>query len=405
MRVSSETEPSGSSAPASAGVLFGLLRSGRASTRTDLRALTGLSRTAVTVRVQALLGAGVLLSGGDRASTGGRPAGSLVLNAGAGVVLAAAIGRSRSQVGVFDLVGTELVSDSVEHAAGSPPGDVMPDVVRRLRAMLRAIDPEPWAIGISLPGAVDPVRGCSLDSPVLPGWDGVPLSDWLDGLAEVPLVIANDAHVLAQSEMLAGALRPTDALVLKASTGISVGIVADGHVLHGSRGGAGDLGHVKHEAAVGMPCRCGSTGCLEAIAGGWAVVERLRAEGLEVGHVRELAAAALRGDPRARAAARESGRVVGEVLAGVITVLDPGTVVVGGDLAPAFDQYVAGLREGVYGRTSAFAARDLMFHPATFGERAGLVGCAAVALDHVLSPGHIDLRLSSGRQSRETIDA
>ena len=383
--------PSG--APASAGTLFDLLRTGRASTRTALRELTGLSRTAVTARVQALSDLGLLLAGEELASTGGRPPGSLVLNAEAGVILAAAIGRSRSQVGVYDLVGRELSADSVDHAVGSAPDVVMPDVVRRLGVMLEGVEQRPWAVGVSLPGAVDPVRGCSLDSPVLPSWDGIPLADWLDELGDVPLLLANDAHVLAQSELLAGGLRPRDAVVLKASTGISIGIVADGRVVHGSRGGAGDLGHVKHEAATGLPCRCGSTGCLEAVAGGWAVVERLTAEGLALTHVRELVAEAIHGDARARAAVREAGRATGEVLAGIVTTLDPGTVVVGGDLAPAFDLYVAGLREGVYARSSAFAARDLRFEPATFGAYSGLVGCAALALDHVLSPASIDARL------------
>ena len=383
----------GGGATASAGTLFDLVRSGSATTRTELRILTGLSRTAVTMRVQALSDAGLLLAGAEQASTGGRPAASLVLNAEAGVVLAVAIGRSRSQVGVYDLVGTELTADSVDHAVGSAPDDVMPDVVARLERMLEPMGSPPWAIGVSLPGAVDAERGCSLDSPVLPGWDGVPLRDWFDGLAEVPLLIGSDSHVLARSELLAGAAQPRDALVLKASTGISAGIIADGRVVTGSRGGAGDLGHVKHEAATGLPCRCGSSGCLEAIAGGWAVVDRLAEQGLELHHVRELVASALHGESRARSAVREAGRTAGEVLAGVVTVLDPGTVVVGGDMVPAFDLYVAGLREGVYARASAFSARDLQFLPATFGAYSGLVGCAALALDHILSPAQIDRRL------------
>src|SRR6476659_3577990 len=92
-------------APATAGELLALVRSGRASTRSDLRRLTGLSRTAVVSRVSALTSAGLVLLGEELASTGGRPPGALVFNKDAGVVAAVAIGRSRSQLAVLDLDG------------------------------------------------------------------------------------------------------------------------------------------------------------------------------------------------------------------------------------------------------------------------------------------------------------
>ena len=92
-------------APATAGELLELVRTGQADTRSGLRVLTGLSRTAVVARVQALAAAGLLLAGEELASTGGRPPGGLLFNKDAGVVLAVALGRSRSQLGVFDLDG------------------------------------------------------------------------------------------------------------------------------------------------------------------------------------------------------------------------------------------------------------------------------------------------------------
>ncbi len=117
----------------SAGELLALVRSGRAHTRTDLRRLTGMSRTAVLSRVAALTEAGLLVAGAELSSTGGRPPGSLVFNAEAGVVLAAAIGRSRSQVAVFDLTGRELASSSLDHEIGAGPDQVMPEVSRPAR--------------------------------------------------------------------------------------------------------------------------------------------------------------------------------------------------------------------------------------------------------------------------------
>ena len=380
-------------APATAGELLELVRTGRASTRSDLRRLTGLSRTAVVSRVATLTSAGLLLVGEELASTGGRPPGTLVFNKDAGVVVAAAVGRSRSQLGLFDLEGTELASDSGDHAVGVGPDQLMPQVAARLAALLDGVEPPVAGIGLSLPGTVDPVRGLSIDSPVMGGWDGVELAPYLAEVVDAPLFVANDADVLARSELLgrSGAFR--DVLVVKASTGLGLGIVADGRVLSGHVGAAGEIGHTRVDAAEGLPCRCGATGCLETVAGGWALVGRLAESGHEVGHVRDLVALAQRGDPVARGLLRDSGRQLGELLAVAVNLLNPQAVVIGGDMAAAFDSYASGVRESVYARAAALATRDLQILPAAHGDRAGLVGCAALALDHVLAPAAVDARL------------
>src|SRR6478672_10492786 len=317
-----------SAAPATAGQLLELVRTGRASTRSDLRRLTGLSRTAVVSRVSTLTSAGLVLLGEELASTGGRPPGALVFNKDAGVVTAVAIGRSRSQLGVFDLEGTELAADSDDHRVGVGPDELMPRVAERLAGLLGNVEAPVAGFGLSLPGTVDALRGLSIDSPVMAGWNGVELAPYLSGLADAPLFVGNDCDVLARSELLGrpGALR--DALVVKASTGLGLGIVAEGRVLSGHRGAAGEIGHTWIEAADGLPCRCGRTGCLEAVAGGWALVGRLADR--RVGHVRDLVALALRGDAEARGLLRESGRRLGELLAVAINLLNPATVVVGG---------------------------------------------------------------------------
>lgn len=389
---------------ATAGDLLALLRSGRASTRADLRAVTGLSRTAVVARISALADSGLLRVGAELASTGGRPAGSLVFNTDAGTVLAAAIGRSRSQVAVFDLGGTELASSAVDHEVGAGPEDVMPGVADQLAQLLTPDLPPVLGIGCSLPGVVDWERGVSVDTPVMAGWDGVPLAPYLSRVADAPLFLANDADTLARSEFLGHAREIKDLLVLKASTGLGLGVLADGRIVSGARGGAGDLGHTKVSEAAGRPCRCGDVGCLETIASGWALVARLQEEGRDVGHVRDLVAHALAGDAEAKQLLRESGRQVGELLAVAINLLNPQAVVLGGDMAAAYDVYAAGVRESVYARSSALATRELQFLPSTYGDRAGLVGCAALALDAVLSPAAIDARLALARALPPRVD-
>ena len=383
---------------ATAGDLLQLVRRGQAGSRSDLSRLTGLSRTAVVARLSALEDAGLVLAGDELASTGGRPAGGLVFNADAGVVLAAAIGRSRSQLAIVDLRGRQLSASAVEHAVGAAPDVVMPAVAQHLIDLIAAL-PQPRPVlgtGISLPGTVDPVRGVSIDSPAMAGWDGVDLHAYLADVGPGATYVGNDADVLARSERLGHAATHRDLIVVKASTGLGLGILAEGRVVSGHLGAAGEIGHTKVDAAAGRPCRCGDVGCLETIAGGWALVAQLREAGHPVEHVRDLAALAAGGDAEAKHHLRESGRRLGEVLAVAINLLNPQAVVIGGDMAAAFDVYTAGVRESVYARASALATRDLRFLPSTFGDRAGLVGAATMALDQVLSPAAVDARLLEG---------
>ncbi|WP_299052312.1 ROK family protein [uncultured Nocardioides sp.] len=388
----------------SAGELLRLVRAGRASTRSDLRRLTGMSRTAVVTRVDTLLRAGLLLPGREEASTGGRPPGSLVFNRTAGVVLAAAVGRSRTQLAVLDLTGAELACDEADHEAGAGPATVMPDVVERLRGLLAAVPGEApvLGVGLSLPGSIDPALGISVDSPVVSGWDGVELAPYLEQVTRAPLWVGNDADVLALSELLGHARTYDDLLVVKASTGLGLGIVVGGEVVRGALGGAGEIGHTPAVTApdggadAGLPCRCGRTGCLETVAAGWALVAERAARGRPVEHVRELVRLAQVGEAEARGLLRESGRRLGETLALAITLLNPSAVVVGGDMAGAYDTYLAGLRESVYARSTALATRDLVFLPSTYGDRAGVVGCGAMALEGALAPEAVDAWLTTG---------
>ena len=384
--------PSGHGLP-SAGDLLELIRTGRATTRGDLQRLTGLSRTAVAARVAALADAGLVIHGDESASTGGRPPGTLLFNADAGVVLAVAIGRSRSQLAVFDLEGRELAGDTRDHEVGVGAPTLMPQMIDRLRSMLDGLPRVPvLGVGVSLPGVVDPVRLVSVDSPVMGGWDGVELEPFFREITDAPIYLANDADVLAQAELFGGTPF-RDLLVVKASTGLGLGVVSDGRVLTGHLGAAGEIGHTRTEAND-LLCRCGNTGCLEAIAAGWALVTSFNDSGREAGHVRDLVAFALAGDAVARKLLRESGRRLGEVLAVAINLLNPEAVVIGGDMGQAFEVYAAGVRESVYARSTALATRDLQFLPSAQGDSAGLVGCAALAIDHVLAPTAVEARLA-----------
>lgn len=383
-------------APASAGDVFALIRDGLATTRREIGRRTGLSRTAVTSRVSALVAHRFVVEATEGLSTGGRPPARLALNTAGGVVLAAAIGRSRTQLAVCDLAGDVLAGRDVDQEVGLGPDELMPRVLGDLEQLLAEADRptgDVLGVGLSIPGTVDREAGCSLDSPVMPGWDGVVLAPYLAARIPAPVLVDNDANVMALSERRGHLERFADVVMVKASTGLGAGVVCAGALQRGALGAAGEIGHTKVPDAAEAACRCGDRGCVEAVAGGWALVQRLRQHGREVGHVRDLVALALDGDGEARRLLRESGRRLGEVLAGAVNLLNPAALVVGGDMARAYDMLAAGLRESVYGNATALSTRQLQILPATHGDRAGVVGCAALVLEHVLSARAVDRAL------------
>ena len=380
----------------SAGDIFALIRERRDITRTEIGQLTGLSRTAVSARVAALAARGLVVEREQAPSTGGRPAAFLSFNADAGIVLSAAIGRSRTRLAVCNLAGEILAATDIDQEPGLGPDDLMPDVVKRLDALLDDSgrrDDRIYGVGLSLPGTVDQRHGGSLNSPIMSGWDGVPLPPYFAELTNAPVILDNDTNVIALAERRGDRQAFDDLLVIKASTGLGAGIIAGGVLQRGAVQAAGEFGHNKTPAAEGVPCRCGDTGCLEAIAGGWALVRALKEDGRSVGHLRDVVELANSGDAEARRMIRDSGRHVGEVLAAAVNLLNPAVLVVAGDMAGAYDIFVAGLRETLYGNATALATRVLQVVPSTYGDRSGVIGSATMVLDHVLSPSAIDAQL------------
>jgi predicted NBD/HSP70 family sugar kinase len=379
--------------PPTAGEVFALIRDGVATSRGDIQRITGLSRTAVTARVSTLAARGLVIERDEGPSSGGRPPTLLRFNAEAGVVLAAAIGRSRTRLAVCNLAGDIHALTDIDQEVGVGPDDLMPDLVKRLEVLLDESGhtrKDVYGVGLCLPGTVDQQLGCSLDSPIMSGWDGVPLNPYFRVLTSTPMIVDNDANVIALAERRGERATFDDLLLIKISTGLGAGIISGGALQRGAVGAAGEFGHNKIPAAAGMPCRCGDTGCLEAIASGWALVRALQQQGRAVGHVRDVVELANRGDPEARRLIRESGRHVGEVVAAAVNLLNPAVLVVGGDISRAYDILVAGLRETLYGSATALSTRALQVVPSTYGDRSGVLGCATMVLNTILSAAAID---------------
>lgn len=158
----------------------------------------------------------------------------------------------------------------------------------------------------------------------------------------------------------------------------------------GAQGAAGDLGHVRVARADDVTCRCGNQGCLEAIAAGPALARALREAGVAAESGEDVVDLVRSGDTTAARVVRQAGRDIGEVVAMLVNVMNPSAVVIGGAMSEAGESLIAGIREVVYNRSLPLATEHLTITTSRAGGRAGVIGAAALAIGHVLSPASID---------------
>lgn len=380
----------------SPGHLLRLVRSGGARSRSDLVALTGVSRSTVSLRVEQLLRAELLAEHGTGGSTGGRPARLLTFNSGCGVVLAVDLGVTRAVLAMTDLSGRLLAEHRCPLRIADGPADVLRQVDGLCRDLLTGAGLAPEdvrAIGIGLPGPVEFSRGRPVHPPVMPGWHDhdVPAAF---AHYSCPVLVDNDVNVMAAGELDAAPEAGRDFLVVKVGSGIGCGIVLGGQVYRGSAGSAGDIGHIHVPDPRRVLCGCGNENCLEALAGGAALARDAQAAGLPVERPGDLVDLALRADPQALRLVRDAGRHIGEVLAGLVNFFNPSRVIVTGGVARAGNPLVAGIREAVYRRSLPLAARSLEIRISELSDLAGCTGAARMAIEAHLADEHVDQLLA-----------
>ncbi len=307
----------------------------------------------------------------------------------------------RSAIGI-DIGGTKVAGLRVaedgtvldRRERPTPADDVAATVetVSELAGVLVAAGGE--AIGVGAAGMVDFAAGVLRYAPNL-AWREVSLRDMLSERTGLPCVVDNDANVAAWGEYRFGAARGyRHVLAVTVGTGIGGGIVADGELLRGAHGFAAEIGHIIVEPD-GPPCGCGNRGCWEQVASGQALDRLARAEVERdpAGRIAALAAgaeasgrhvseAARQGDPAAIGIFAAVGRRLGQGIAGLVNVLDPEVVVVGGGVAEEGAILLEPAREAFLDSVEAPEHRpEVPIVAAALGNDAGAIGAAALGLD------------------------
>lgn len=290
------------------------------------------------------------------------------------MVLAADLETRHARAAVLDLTGTVLAEHTGPLLIEDGPEAVLDRLGRWFARLLTEAGTGPERVcgaGLSVPGPVDWETGRVVQPPIMPGWDRYPVAERLrQALDEhaggssgspltaerLPVLVDNDANLMAYAEQRSGYPDCSAFLLVKVSTGIGAGVVVDGGMYRGIDGGAGDIGHIRlHD-------------CQDAL--------RL---------------------------AREAGRRVGEVVVTVVTLLNPGVLMIAGELAGT--PFLTGVRELLYQRAMPRTTAHLQVVTSRLGERAGLTGAGAMVVERLYAPDQADARLaaldSGGRRADE----
>lgn len=340
-------------------LMLRLLWSKRETSRADLARLTGMSRSTVSAIVSDILDTGIVKETRAGSSNGGRRPMMLEFDDDARVVLGLEIGASHIDGVVTNLRGQIIARGERTLPTRERPTETLDAVASMGRDLLGTRLPALLGTGIAMPTPIDPTSGRPLRT-VLPAWEQTDVAAEIQQRLSCPVRIDNDANLGALAEQWWGpGQNGGDLVFVKVATGIGAGLIIGGKIVSGAHGVAGELGHLSIDPN-GPPCMCGLNGCLNVVIGTKALTARAEARRPhfpdsilpELGiDLPTLIRASTANDPLALEILRFAGERLGQGLANLLNVLDPATIVVGGEITRAGPKLMEPVRETIVRRT------------------------------------------------------
>jgi len=367
--------------------------------RVELARRMGLTRAAVSAIINDLLDVGLV-----RESEGTYPSGRkpivLEINPMLGHVVGVDMGASHVMLILADFSGRQIHEMEAPLDINEGPVVCLDKVARlvdRLLAEAHMTIKDISAFGVGVPGPIVAKEGMVSGPPIMPGWDRYPIRDHLQELWGKPVSLNNDAELGAVGEWAYGAGRGERYLCyIKVGTGIGAGLLLDGQIYRGATGCAGEIGHITIDEN-GPICTCGNRGCLEAIAGGNAIIRKVK-ESVRLGQrtiladlvhqdklgVGDVMNAARHGDHLAQRITAEAGMHLGTAIANVINLFNPSMVIVGGSVGQIGDLLLEPVRLTVQRRSLSVASKNVRITAALLGPHSCAIGAVVQALSIVL---------------------
>ena len=364
-----------------------LIASGAATSRSELSRALGIAPSTVSLRVVELQELGLIVEQGVGLSSGGRKPRILSLRSGKDFTMVADLGGQHARIGRVDLAGVLHETATVPVRIADGPEATLAIVCAAFREMIAnapdAATSRLRGIGIALPGPTsDEFGGVELPSR-MPGWQGFRVRDLLEQeFPDMPIVVDNDANVMALGEHYAQLTAAQHSITVKAGTAIGSGIIVRGSIHRGATGAAGDVTHTRISAAASEPCSCGNIGCLETVASGAGIVRQLRERGVDVSTTADVLELTRDAHPLATTLVRTAGTYLGEVLSSVVNFFNPDALFLTGGMSSS-EPFIAAVRSRVYEGCHPLVTRNLRIEAASTGRDAGLYGAAHLVREKV----------------------
>jgi predicted NBD/HSP70 family sugar kinase len=369
----------------------------REISRAEIARRAHLSRSTVSEVVHTLLPTGLVAEAGRGASLGGRRPIMLRFQDDACCILGAEMGASHVAVAITNLRGQVLDWEHHDHPVRTDPEGTRRLLTEMCAAALTVRHGRPKrlvGIGVAVPSPVDPLNPFALSRVVLPDWGGQSGLEALGRHFRVPVMVGNDANLGALAEHLWGAGRGiADFAYVKVGTGVGSGHMMNGEMYCGASGFAGEIGHLSMDPQ-GELCPCGLRGCLALFAGAPALTRRAR-QLLDVmpGSMLEdrditmaaLEAAALADDPLALRVVCEAAEYLGIAVSGMINLINPAVVILGGGITTLGDRFLGPLRATVKQRTRVSGGTGPTIVMSELGPQTVALGAAGLVLKAALA--------------------
>ncbi|MDD5668613.1 MAG: ROK family protein [Candidatus Omnitrophica bacterium] len=229
-------------------------------------------------------------------------------------------------------------------------------------------------LGIGVPGPVNSDEGIVYFFPNIPGWKNVNLKKILEKKSGFRVCIDNDANLMALAEHRKGAARNSrNAVCLTLGTGVGGGIIIENRLFRGSSFVAGEIGHMPLNEN-GPRCNCGGIACLESYVGNNKIMDLSRNIFHKDYPLEYISSLARKGDQRAIKVWQYAGRHIGLALAGIVNLLNPDCIVIGGGVAEAGPVLFNSIRDTVKRRAMPVQAKHVKIVKAELGNNAGMIG-------------------------------
>lgn len=304
-------------------------------------------------------------------------------------VIGVDLGGTKIAAALVDVDGQPGPIRNVPTPAKEGPDAILDTVAQLVQGIVddergRGEGAQVLAVGIGAAGVIDTDTGTVVSSTdAIRDWAGTAVADGLAARLKLPVAVENDVDAHAAGEAWRGAAAgASSALMVAVGTGVGGAVVLDGRPLHGAHHVAGEIGHMPAQGSEGLRCPCGRSGHLEAIGSGPALHRYYLSLGGEPSSpgAWDVVERAETGEELARHAVHESAGALGRSIAGVVTVLDPAVVVIGGGMAGAGALWWEAMEDALRAELIDPLA-DLTVVPATLGGAAPIVGAARAAWD------------------------